>query len=246
MGLLRVDDREGVRELTIERPARRNALSPELLEALIEALATPPSIRAAILTGGAEFFSAGADLHALSGTAADIAFDDAVGRAVRSVQSCAVPVVAAIEGPCIGAAFDLALSCDLRVAGERAFFEFPPLRLGILYNPAAIQRLHRLLPRSALARLLLAGDRMGAAEAFGEGIATHLAPAGCALERARELAERMAGFEPLALASTRRLLRELDDGARDLSAFADVRATLLDSPARREALARRRGTHGTA
>lgn len=230
----------------LNRPSRRNALTLELLSALSDALSTPDTVRALVLTGAPPAFSAGADLSELTGTAADVEFDDAVERTVRCIRSSPAPVVAAIDGPCIGAALELALACDVTVVGSNAFFEFPPLKLGILYNPAAIQRMHRRLPRATLARLLLAGDRLNASEAVASGVATHFASELSALELAHDIAERMAHFDHTALNSTRRLLRELDAEERDLSAYTETRTTLLNSPLRREKLARRRGSNGTA
>jgi enoyl-CoA hydratase len=246
MSVLQIKDREGVREVMLDRPSKRNALSPELLSALRDALSTPDMVRAVILAAAPPVFSAGADLDALAGTAADIAFDDAVESTARCIRNSSVPIIAAIEGPCIGAALELALACDMRVAGEQAYFEFPPLKLGILYNPASIRRMHQLLPRATLSRVLLGAERLNACDAVAAGVATHFAGEQSALDIAREIAARMTGLDREALTATRQLLRELDAGASDLSAFAATRTALLDSPRRREELAKRRRSNGTS
>ncbi len=228
----------GVTTIAFNRPAQRNALSRELLASLRAALACAAAdkVSAIVLAGAADCFSAGADITELDGTANDLAFDEALGEIVHAIQNGPFLVLAAIEGACIGAAFDLACACDARVASSTAFFELPAVRLGLLYNPAAIARIQRVLPGATMRRLLLLGERIDAGQAIASGIATHLVEKSHALAAARAIAARTP-INPRALIETKRLLAALDQSATNLSSWQTVRRELLDSAERKAALA---------
>jgi len=232
--------REGaVLVLTLDNRDRRNALSRQMLRGLAGAVAAEidESVRAAVLTGAGDTFSAGADLADLDGTLDDLAMDDAFEDAVKAIRRAPVPVIAAVEGPCMGGAVDLALACDMRVAAEDAFFEIPATRLGLLYNPRAVRRLRRTLPDATLARLLLAGQRIGAAEAIAAGLAAMVVPTGTAAPKACRIAEGAAGLVPRAVAATKRLIAELGEGVADMEKWEALRREILTSPERRRSLA---------
>ena len=234
---LSVEISGGVATLTLDRPSRRNALSRELLNDLRSAL--PRAVAGAgalILTGAGHCFSAGADISELQGTAEDIAFDDALAEIAEFIRESPLLAIAAIEGPCIGAALDLACACDARVVSTTAFFELPSVRLGLLYNPAAIARLRRMLPATTVRRLLLLGDRIEGTQALGAGIATYVVAAGRTIVMANEIARRIVA-SPRALVESKRLLNALEQGAIDLAAWNVIRDELLASPERRAALA---------
>jgi enoyl-CoA hydratase len=234
---LSVEISGGVATLTLDRPSRRNALSRELLNDLRSAL--PRAVAGAgalILTGAGHCFSAGADISELQGTAEDIAFDDALAEIAEFIRESPLLAIAAIEGPCIGAALDLACACDARVVSATAFFELPSVRLGLLYNPAAIARLRRMLPATTVRRLLLLGDRIEGTQALGAGIATYVVAAGRTIVMANEIARRIVA-SPRALVESKRLLNALEQGAIDLAAWNVIRDELLASPERRAALA---------
>jgi enoyl-CoA hydratase/carnithine racemase len=232
--LVHTEDR--VRTVTINAPPRRNALSRNILAQLRHALSGTADISAVVLTGAGGVFSAGADLTELTGTAADLAFDDALALTAQAVRAAAVPVVAAIEGPCFGAAVDLALACDLRVCAETALLCVPAVQLGILYNPETIARLHRSLPRDTVTRLILLGERFTARAAEQADLVSTVVDEGAALDRALAIAADLAAIPQDALTHTKRLLTELDDGPLDIPRWQRVRRSLLDSPGRRDAL----------
>jgi aspartyl-tRNA(Asn)/glutamyl-tRNA(Gln) amidotransferase subunit A len=244
--LVQTQQAEGIATVTFGDPKRRNALSMALLAELREALEAQveAGARAVILTGAGDCFSAGADFADIAGTVEDLAVDEAVERTVAAVEKTPAPVIAAIEGPCIGAAFDLAMACDLRVASTTAFFELPAARLGILYNPRAIARLHRTLGRQTLARLVLIGERLDGEAALAAGLVSHLAPEGRAAQEAEGLAGRAAGGAPEAVASSKRLLADLDGCDFDIEYSRQVRSNLLASTERQQALARAKAAHG--
>ena len=150
--LIRVTHQSGVVSLFLNRPERRNALSLALLSRLSDALSSEihDDTSALIVSGGDGCFSAGADLADLTGTLEDLGMDDAIEEVTQKIRDLPVPVIAAIDGPCLGGAFDLALSCDLRIAAADAFFQVPATRLGLLYNPRSILRWRQLLGRDAV------------------------------------------------------------------------------------------------
>lgn len=226
---------DDVATITLSVPERRNALSSPLLAELRGALAgVTAQARAVVLTGAGGCFSAGADIAELTGTVEDLAVDDAVEAAVEAVRSCPLPVVAAIEGPCMGAAVDLALSCDIRVAAEDAVFAVPAAALGILYSPAAMARMAGRIGHQTLARLLLAGERITGEGAVAAGLTARAVPAGEALEVAFGLARHAAGNSPEAGAATKAVLNALGTSGFDPVEWQETRRVLLASEARAE------------
>lgn len=237
---LRVEIDDAIATLTLARPERRNALSRQLLDSIRAALGKVEAsgARAAILTGEGSCFSAGADFAELEGTPADASFDDAVVSTVEAIRGSGLAVLAAIEGACVGAALDLALACDARIASAQAFFELPALRVGILYNPSAVQRIRRLLPATALTRLMLLGERIEGQQALAVGIASHIALPGQALACARSLAGGLKLAAPEVLSATKRFLVALDEPGFEKAPWEASRMQLLGSPARRDAVSR--------
>jgi|SRR5271166_4166678 len=235
---LRIEIADGIATLTLDHPSRRNALSRELLISLRSALASvvADKLRAVILTGADHCFSAGADILELQGTPEDIGFDDALTEIVAAVRAGPFLAIAAIEGPCVGAALDLACACDARVASPTAFFELPAVRLGLLYNPVAIARIRHMLPAGTVRRLLLLGDRMEGRQALAAGITTHLAEETQTIAVAGEIARRVVA-SPRALIETKRFLGALEQGASDLASWQAIRMELLASPERQAAVA---------
>jgi enoyl-CoA hydratase/carnithine racemase len=237
MAPLLIETAANVTTLAFNRPAQRNALSRELLESLRTALAIAAAdkVSAIILTGETDCFSAGADISELDGTPNDLRFDEALGEIVNAVQNGPFLVIAAIEGACVGAAFDLACACDARVVSSTAFFELPAVRFGLLYNPAAVARIQRVMPSATVRRLLLMGERIDASQSIASGIATHLVEKSHALGAAREIGKQ-ALINPRALTETKRLLAAFDQGLTDLSSWQAVRRELLGSAERKAAV----------
>lgn len=126
--------------LTLDRPERRNAVNTETLQQLTAALTdvSLPETRVVILTGAPPAFCAGADL---SGAESEV-FHAALGAALRALATCDVPVVAAIDGPALGAGTQLVMCCDLRIATERSVFGIPAAKLGLAVDQWKIGRAH--------------------------------------------------------------------------------------------------------
>ncbi len=125
-----------VGEIRLDRPDKRNALSKADMLALADAVdeLVEAGSSAVILTGSSTVFSAGADLSELSMTEADLEVEDGLAAAADRLAGVPVPTIAAIEGPCLGAGVELAAACDVRVAGEGAYFMIPAARLGIFVS----------------------------------------------------------------------------------------------------------------
>ncbi|WP_052354965.1 enoyl-CoA hydratase/isomerase family protein [Arthrobacter sp. I3] len=230
--------------LVLDAPERRNALSFELLAELSKALTEGlEGATGVVISGSGGAFSAGADFGNLTGTSRDIEFDDAVERAAEAITASRIPVVAAIEGPCIGAGAHLALACDLRIAGAGSFLQVPAVRLGLLYSPRAIAWLAGNYPRDSVRRMLLLGERFDSADAVEARLFSKVVPTGTALEHAAQALAALSPDHLDALAITRELLNSLDSGHYDEAMWQQRRKDLLDSPARAQAIRHAKARH---
>jgi enoyl-CoA hydratase/carnithine racemase len=194
-----VDDRVGLCRLN--RPEARNALSPELMEALATAvgdLDTDPEVRCIVIAGSDDVFAAGADIGAL----AERQFHEAVFHPAaafwRRLADCRTPMVAAVSGWALGGGCELALVCDLIVASETAEFGQPEITLGIIPGGGGTQRLARVVGKQRAMDLVLTGRRFDAQEAREMGVVNLVAGKREWLEAALELARRIASRPPLA------------------------------------------------
>lgn len=216
--MLRIHEREApaggiIRTLTLVRPERRNALSPELLDELSVAVSgafREPGLRALVITGEGTAFCSGYDLgHPLAGEAPDAP----VVRAMSKVRRCPVPVIARINGAAFGAGLELAASCDLRIATSDATFCLPPARLGIAYAPDGLARLVSLIGTAATRRLVFTGNVIDASEAHRLGLVDELATDAADLdERVDRVVDRIATSAPLAVSAMKRTLNALEAG----------------------------------
>lgn len=238
----------GVLQVILDALERRNALSAAMLDSLVGAIGAPgEDVTGIVLTGSETTFSAGADFADLTGTSADIGYDDRVSAVAAAVAASRVPVLAALEGPCFGAAAHLALVCDARIAGDGVYLSVPAIRLGLLYNPDAIAWLARHYPRDTIRRLFLLAERFDASEAAAAGLVSTVVPAGTARDHATKLLASITPAARDAVAATRRLLDDLDAGDPerfDAAQWQRRRRELLDSPERAAAIvdAKRRHT----
>lgn len=228
-------------KILLDNAARRNALGFATLDGILDGIRRAESggMRAIVLSALGPVFSAGADFDDLEGTSADIAYDNALARVTAAIRGSAVPVVAAVHGPCLGAGVDLVLSADLIVAGRSARFEVPATRLGILYNPASLAILHGRVPAAVLRRLML-GVSVSAEEAHSTGLVAAVVDDSDTVAHATSLARHIAGGSPEAVAATKQLLTSLDAGERDLDRWQLLRTQLLDAEGRRRIIADRR------
>jgi len=220
----------GVVTLALNRPSARNALGAALLGALsarLRALAAlpPAAARCVVLRSAVpRVFCAGADLReraALGGDAARVAAAVAAIRDCFSlVAALPCPTVAAVEGAALGGGLELALACDLRVAGRDAAFGLPEAALGIIPGAGGTQRLPRLVGAARAKELIFSARRLGAEEAERAGLLTRLVGAGEAHAAAYELAAAVAANGPVAVRAAK---QAVDEGAQ-LPALADALA----------------------
>lgn len=179
-----LDPRGGalVARVTLDNPAKLNCLGRDALAqfaADMRALDHDPRIRAVVVTGAGKAFCGGADLDALGGLNPLTArvFIGQIHEACAAVRDCPVPVIARINGWCLGAGLELAASCDLRIAADTASFGMPEVRLGI---PSVVEAalLPRLIGAGRARWLVMTGETIGAPEALAWGLVEKVAPAG--------------------------------------------------------------------
>ena len=233
-----IEIEDGVCTIILNKPGKKNALSLELLADLeqnLEKLQNDEDLRAVILQGADGSFSVGVDLADVTGTPADQEIDDQIERVNKLMQSLPVPCLAAIEGPCVGGAVTVALACDALVASENSFFEIPATRLGLLYNPDSVARLHARLGSATLTRLLLFGERLNAQTALQSGIVNWIVPDGSAYEKALEIISKVANSTK-AVAATKSLIIALEHGQQNLSDWNKIRNEILGSAERKGAV----------
>jgi enoyl-CoA hydratase/carnithine racemase len=207
--------------VTLHKPPH-NLLTEPLLRRLADAVSGfPEGVRAAVVCSEGRSFCAGADFR--SDDAPDPtdhgdfrARTGAFYRQALRIFASPLPLVAAVQGPAIGAGFGLAMACDLCVAGERAWFQANFVRLGIHPGFALSMTLPRALGPGRAADLLLTGRRVPASEAEQMGFVQRTVPIGDEVDAAVDLARELAAGAPLAVGATRATLRHgLVDAARD-------------------------------
>jgi enoyl-CoA hydratase/carnithine racemase len=194
--------------LTLRREAKLNALSAALEGELLHALASDEVADSAcvVFTGGPKVFSAGADVNELRDLdpAAILDYYRRTGDVYERVAALEQPTVSAIAGYALGGGLELALATDFRIADETAVFGLPEVSLGIVPASGGLLRLVRLVGPSVAKDLMLLRDRVAAEEALALGLVNEVVPAGTALKRALELAERLAGLPRLAVSVAKR------------------------------------------
>ncbi len=210
---------EGVATIVIDRPERRNALSPAAMVALNEALQRfdeDREARVAILTGaGPLAFCAGADIHETLPTGSfiegyfDRRSDASHPLYIRNIAfnrlALSKPVIAAVNGVAVGGGMEIALNCDLCIGSTNARFGLTEVRIGSIPAIGGIQRLLRSLPRPAAMQLLLTGEIVDSAKALEWGLVSEIVAPERLMERAREIARSIADNAPLAVRAAKRL-----------------------------------------
>jgi 2-(1,2-epoxy-1,2-dihydrophenyl)acetyl-CoA isomerase len=222
-GVVAVTDYGPVRLFTIDRPRRRNALTPGLVAQLceqVEAAGRDPAVGAIVLAGAGGHFSAGGDAQAITevigggSQQAAIAFMRHFQRLIEVVWTSDLPVVAAVSGVTYGGAFNLALACDLIIASADARFCQVFLRRGLIPDLGGAYLLPRLVGMQRAKELMLRTREIGAAEAREMGLISEVAadPA-AALAAALSEAAELAARPRLAVALTKRLINSTTDGS---------------------------------
>ncbi len=197
--------------VTLNRPDARNAISPEVSQAMTAVLDTiedDVDLRAVVLTGRGTVFSAGADLKVVAqGRANDIARGKG-GFAGIVTRNFPKPIIAAVNGPALAGGFEIVLSCDLVVAAEHAVFGIPEVKRGLMAAAGGLLRLPNRVPLAIALELAMTGDPVDARRALALGLVNRVVPAGTVIDEAVALAERIGENSPIAVRSSRQLVRE--------------------------------------
>lgn len=228
MAELKIDREGDVLHVTLARPERRNAFDARLIADLTAAFSDVGDARAVVLAGEGETFSAGADIE-WQRSAIDLTYDENVEDALRlyrmldTIDSCPAPVVARVQGYCLGGGCGLVSCADVAIAGEDAVFGFSEVKLGIVaavISPFALAR----VGSGAARRYLLTGERFGADVALRIGLVHEVAPV---LDEAVERAVgELLSAGPNAVREAKGLIRS---GPRDGQALAELAARLRTS-----------------
>lgn len=243
----------GIVTLTLNRPEKRNPISErDVVDGLVAALGrvqADATVRAVILTGAGSAFSSGGDLRAMEAALDERTRDpsstiayyvDGIQRIPLAFETLDVPVIAAVNGPAIGAGTDLACMCDLRIAAEEARFAESFVKIGIIPGDGGAWLLPRIVGWSKACEMALTGDILSAGEALACGLVSRVVPGTGLMDAARALAGRIAVNPPLAVRATKRLLREGRFARLDtmLQLSAAAQAVAHTTAEHREALAK--------
>jgi len=201
---IKLEKKGKVATITFNRHDQMNALSEglviDLRNALLE-IKKDEFLLAVILTGAGKAFMAGADLKevAARGNMEHYKYNTLLNDTFELVGRLNIPVIAAINGYAMGGGLELALSCPIRFASGQEKLALPEETLGIIPSAGGAQRLPRLISPGNAMKILLTGETMTAAQALEMGVVDEVAPAGRLMERAAELAEKIASNAPLAV-----------------------------------------------
>lgn len=219
------EKKENIGVLTINRPQRMNAISNELtseLKKFLDEIENDDELRVLVITGaGDKAFVAGADINEL------VDRDALIGRRVSRqrqdifsrIENLHVPAIAAINGYALGGGLELALACSIRVCSDKAQFGAPEVKLGIIPGDGGTQRLPRLVGLGRAMEMILTGDFIDAEEAYRIGLVNKIVPHEELMEKAMELAKKIASRPPLAVRYAKETVNRSLEGST-VSGFA--------------------------
>jgi len=226
-----LEKRERVAIITINRPEKRNALNIKTREegaTLLEELRNDNSVGVVVFTGaGDKAFIAGADIAEFAGRTSITQRDVMMSRSLfTAIDTFPKPVIAMINGYCLGGGCELALACDIRIASETASFGQPEINLGIIPGGGGTQRLTRLVGEGKAMEMILGGEIIDAKTAYAIGMVNHVVPADQLQTKTMEIAQRIAEKSPIALQLAKEAVKlasrsNLDEGLRrEIDLFA--------------------------
>jgi enoyl-CoA hydratase/carnithine racemase len=239
--VVRSERRGAVGVITIARPERRNALNLQVKQELVEqltAMELDAEVAVVVLAGSDGCFVAGTDIAEMSTMRPIDHVRLQTDRVFHVVRQLAKPVIAAVEGYALGGGCELALACDIVIAGEDAKFGQPEIRVGIMPGAGGTQRLLRAAGRYKTLLWSLTGDMIPAGDAYMANVVSELVPPGQALTRAIELGEQIAAMPPLAVQAIRDAVRLGGDVAIDTALALERRyfERLFDSEDQKEGM----------
>ena len=234
---IRVDAQGALATVTLNRPHRRNALSLAMwakLASIFDELDKDRSVRAVVLAGSGGNFCSGADIKEFGETRSSPEQADhyaqTAHRAQDAIFRCSKPVIAAVDGFCIGGGFGLALCCDFRIVDEGARLGITAAKIGIVYGLRETQCLLAIAGMSSAKRILFGGELFSAAAMQRMGLADEVV-AGDVAGHARRYAGALAGNAPLSIAGAKMILNGLaaGTGALDVEAADKAAADAIQS-----------------
>lgn len=212
MAVVERERRGQVEILRLNRPEAKNAISPEVSNAMVAALdeiEADPEVRAVVITGTGDVFCAGADLKVVAtGRAGDIA-NVKGGFAGIVARDFPKPIIAAVQGPALAGGFEIVLSCDMVVAADDARFGIPEVQRGLIAAAGGLIRLPQRVPLALALEFAMTGDPIPAARAYELGLVNRLVPKDDVLDTAVALAARIGENSPVAVRCSRQLVKEM-------------------------------------
>lgn len=212
-----VDDRDGIRSVTINRPDKKNALTGAMYAAMADALdgaEGSPDVRVVVFRGTGGAFTAGNDLkdflHNPPGGA-----NSPVSRFLKAIATATVPVVAAVDGPAVGVGTTMLLHCDFVLAGENARFQMPFINLALVPEAGSSLTLQRLAGYQKAAELLMLGEPFDAGTAVDIGLALRQVPSGDLDASAAALAKTLASKPPQTMRTVKGLMKRGEEPVMD-------------------------------
>jgi enoyl-CoA hydratase/carnithine racemase len=239
--LVRIEERDTIFEIVLNRPEKRNAINLALFEQFDAAIAQAnrtPGVRSILIRGEGKAFSAGIDVSNL------LALADRYGphwkQRMRSIthefqeiltrlERIELPTIALLHGYCLGLAMELSLACDIRIAAEGLRLGLPESRLGMIPDVGGTTRLTRLVGPARAKELIFTGRRFDAALAESWGIVNYVVPAEKLLKKGEELAAEISQAAPLAVGMAKRIIDGLSDIDRGLMLEGWAQSQLFDT-----------------
>lgn len=238
-GRILAEAADGVGTITFNQPSKRNAMSVEMWDGLatvLRAWADDPAVRVVVLTGaGDKAFVSGADISQFEANRSDAAAQIEYGKLTAAGRDTLAtyrkPVIARIQGFCLGGGLGIAMSADLRIAAESSAFGIPAAKLGIAYGWDMVRTLISLVGQANARMMLFTGERMGAAEALRIGLVHRVVPDAALDETVRGLAATLAGNAPLSILGMKHIIGQAlaDPAERDMASVAAAVSACFDS-----------------
>ena len=218
---------DGVGLLRINRPEVRNALNLEVRKLLalhLTQFGEDDAIRCVVLTGNDKSFAAGADIKEMAQANPIEMIKRGVHKLWRAIGACPKPVIAAVNGFALGGGCELAMTCDIIIAGESARFGQPEVKIGIIPGGGGTQRLTRAVGKYKAMKICLTGDLFSAREAYDMGLVSELVPDAEVEKRALAMAQQIAEFSPLAVQQIKEIMLAGLDASLDAALRLETKA----------------------